>query len=206
MRAATPRRSLPFQAALPETLAQEQQAHPEAEVELWAEDEHRLGLKPILRVLWAPRGQRPVVSVRPRYQWLWVVAFVCPESGETSFWLVPALTTEVFQLLLDAFARERGVGARKRILLVLDQAGWHASAELQAPEGLTLVFLPPYSPELQPAEHLWALLDAPVVNRLIGSLDELEAILGARVRVLAERNEQIRSTTLFHWWPRVNHQ
>lgn len=54
---------------------------------------------------------------------LYVIGFVCPETGETSFWLVPALNAEVFQLLLDAFAEEQGVGRRKRIVLVLDQAG-----------------------------------------------------------------------------------
>lgn len=178
-------------------------AHGEAEVQLWAEDEHRLGLKPIVRVMWAPRGRRPVARVRIRYQWLYVVGFVCPESGETSFWLVPALSTEIFQLLLDAFAQEQGVGPKKRILLVLDQAGWHLSGRLVLPEGLTLVPLPPYSPELQPAEHLWPLIDEPVVNRLVGSLEELEEILGARICVLAERTEQIRASTLFHWWPTV---
>lgn len=146
-----------------------------------------------------------MLRVRPRYQWLWVVAFVCPERGETSFWLVPALTSEIFRLLLLAFAREQGVGPKKRILLVLDQAGWHTAEAVEAPEGLTLVPLPPYSPELQPAEHLWALLDQPVENRLFHSLEELEAVLGERIRVLGERQEQVRSTTLFHWWPTVGH-
>ncbi len=141
--------------------------------------------------------------MRPRYQALYVVAFVCPESGETSFWLVPALNAAVFQLLLAAFAEERGVGKRKRILLVLDQAGWHLSTDLAVPEGITLLPLPPYSPELQPAEHLWELIDEPVSNRVFHSLDELEVVLGARIRVLSERKEQIRSTTLFHWWPRT---
>jgi transposase len=175
-------------------------------VELWAEDEHRLGLKPVLRVLWAPRGQRPIVPVRPRYQWLWVVAFVCPESGATSFWLVPALTAAVFHLLLQAFAEEQSVSARKRILLVLDQAGWHISEQIQVPEGLNLISLPPYSPELQPAEHLWSLIDQAVANRVFRSLDELETALDARIQVLGDRSEQIRSTTLFHWWPRVHHK
>jgi hypothetical protein len=124
-------------------LAAEQEAHPDAEVELWAEDEHRLGLNPILRVVWAPKGRRPVVRVRPRYQWLYVVGFVCPGSGETSFWLVPALNAAIFQLLLEAFADEQGVGKGKRILLVLDQAGWHSSGDLEVPEGITLVPLPP---------------------------------------------------------------
>lgn len=197
---------LGFKEELPGTLAEEQRAPPEAEVELWAEDEHRLGLKPILRVVWAPKGQRPVVRVRPRYEWLYGVAFVCPESGETSFWLVPALNAAVFELLLDAFAEEQGMGKRKRVLLVLDQAGWHISTDLVVPEGITLVPLPPYSPELQPAEHLWALIDEPVANRIFYSLEELERVLGARIRVLSERKEQIQSTTLFHWWPLAQHE
>ncbi len=146
------------------------------------------------------------MPVRPRYQWLYVVAFVCPESGETSFWLVPALTGQIFHLLLRAFAQEQGVGRRKRLLLVLDQAAWHLSAEVQVPEGITLLPLPPYSPELQPAEHLWPLIDEAVANRIFSSLEELEAALGERIRVLAERPEQIRSTTLFHWWPTVHHE
>lgn len=175
-------------------------------MELWAEDEHRLGLKPIVRVVWAPRGQRPIVPVRPRYEWLYVVAFVCPESGETSFWLVPALNAEVFHRLLRAFAQERSISRRKRLLLVLDQAGWHLSGDVQVPEGMTLIPLPPYSPELQPAEHLWGLIDEAVANRVFRSLDELDAALGARICVLAERPEQIRSTTLFHWWPTVHQE
>jgi transposase len=97
--------------------------------------------------------------------------------------------------------REQGVGKQERILLVLDQAGSHISGDLDVPEGLTLVPLPPYSPELHSAEHLWPLIDQPVVNRLIRSLNEMEAILGARIRVLAERKKQIRSTTLVHRWP-----
>lgn len=161
-----------------------------------------MGLLPILRVLWAPRGQRPVVGVRPRYEWLYVVAFVHPESGETVFWLVPAINARIFSALLHAFAEEQGLGERKRILLVIDQAGWHGAEEVEVPEGITLVFLPPYSPELQPAEHLWELTDEPLANRCFGSLAELEETLGRRCRLLTTQPERIRSATLFHWWPR----
>ena len=203
MRVRTWRRRSSFKEALPEVLATEQRTHPDADVELWCEDEHRLGLKPILRVLWAPKGQRPICPVRPRYEWLYVVAFVCPESGALSCWLVPTLNALVFQLLLDAFAKEQGVGRRKRILLVVDQAGWHAETALTLPEGITLVPLPPYSPELQPAEHLWSPIDEAVANRVFTSIEEMEAAVGARIRVLCTRPEQIRSTTLFHWWPQV---
>ena len=53
-------------------------ARAERPVELWAMDEHRVGLKPILRRVWARKGQRPQALVRPRYAWLYVYAFVCP--------------------------------------------------------------------------------------------------------------------------------
>lgn len=170
-------------------------------VELWSGDEHRVGLQPILRVVWAPRGERPVVPVRPRYQWLYLIGFVHPEGGDTSFWLVPAINTVIFSAVLFAFADEQGVGERKRILLVVDQAGWHGADALEVPEGLTLVFLPPYSPELQPAEHLWALTDEPLANRTFTDISELEDVLSQRCRHLAEHPKRIRSTTFFHWWP-----
>ena len=44
-------------------------ADPEAPIAVWAMDEHRVGLPPILRRVWAPKGQRPGATVRPRYEW-----------------------------------------------------------------------------------------------------------------------------------------
>lgn len=70
-------------------------------------DEHRVGLKPILRTVWAPRGERPRALVYPRYEWIYLSAFVCPEKGASSFWLTPTVSKEVFLLLLGAFAEEQ---------------------------------------------------------------------------------------------------
>lgn len=114
-------------------------------------DEHRMGLQPILRKVWAKRGQRPVVIVRPRYEWLYVYGFVRPETGETSFWVTGSVNTETMSVILDAFARERASATGAEIDLVLDQAGWHTSGHLAVPERLSLVYLPSHSPELQGA-------------------------------------------------------
>lgn len=172
-----------------------------ARVELWAMDEHRVGLKPILRKVWAKRGKRPIAVIRPQYKWLWVVAFVCPEQGATSWWLVPSLSAPTFARLLQAFAAGRGAGPDMRILLVLDGAGWHTAKEVSAPAGMELIPLPPYSPELQPAEHLWALCDEVLVNQCFDSLAALDSVLSAHVVRLSARTQEIRSLTLFHWWP-----
>jgi transposase len=165
-------------------------------------DEHRVGLKPILRTVWAPRGERPRAVVNPRYEWTYLSAFVHPESGSTSFWLTPTVNKAVFLLMLRAFAEEQRVGKRKRIILVLDNAGWHVD-EAEVPEGIVLDFLPPYSPELQPAERLWVLCDEPLVNRSYATIEDLERELGARCVELSNMPDVIRAHTLFHWWPRT---
>jgi transposase len=168
---------------------------------VWAEDEMRLGLRPVIRRVWAPRGQRPVARVRRRYEWLYLYGFVRPSTGEVHWLILPTVNVEVFCVALSHFAREVGAGKDKRILLVLDQAGWHTGGEVEVPEGIHLEFLPARSPELQPAERLWPLVNERVANRLLEDLDRLEEALVERCMSLLEQTELIRSLTLYHWWP-----
>ena len=119
-------------------------------------------LKPILRRVWSPIGERPRVSVHQRYEWTYLYAFARPKTGEVHWLILPRVNAEVFSLALGHFAREVGAGKRKRILLVLDRAGWHTAKKkkkkkLRVPEGIHLEFLPSHSPELQPSERPWPL-------------------------------------------------
>lgn len=98
-------------------------------------DEHRVGLKPILRRVWARRGRRPVAMVRPRYQWLWVYGFVCPATGDTWWLVLPRVNVATMSRALAEFAQAMGAGESQRIMLVLDQAGWHMSGKVTIPEG-----------------------------------------------------------------------
>lgn len=182
-------------------VAQERQAHPEAVVELWGMDEHRVGLIPILRRVWAPRGRRPRAVVRLRYEWVYVVAFVHPESGRTSFWIVPQLTAAVFASVLAAFIEEQGFNERKRLMLVLDGAGWHTGDAVRTPPGVTLIQQPAYSPELQPTERLWPISNEPLANRCFQSIQELEEVLAHRCCQMTEMQDFLRGLTFYHWWP-----
>ena len=180
----------------------EVQAHEQGlEVEVWAQDEHRIGLKPILRRCWAKRGQRPVALVRPQYKWGYLHAFVRPRSGQTFWWLTSWIDAVAFSQVLAHFAADREAGTKRWIILVLDGAGWHRSRQVEIPPGLTLVPLPPYSPELQPAERLWPLTNEPLVNRCIETYPDLEEIQCARCRQLEQQTALIRDRTYFHWWP-----
>jgi transposase len=122
-------------------------------IEVWAFDEHRLGLKPILRKVWAPRGCRPVAPGHHRFQWLYLYGFVRPATGQVVWFIADGVNTALFNAFLVSFAAEVGAGPNKHVILVLDGAGWHVSKDLEVPEGVELMFLPPYSPEIQPAER-----------------------------------------------------
>lgn len=164
-------------------------------------DEHRIGLKPILRRVWTPKGCGVVASVSPRYQWMYVYAFVHPQSGRTTWLLLPSVNVEAFSRALALFAEEIGAGPHKRVVLVLDGAGWHRSAQLILPDGIELLFLPPYSPEIQPAERLWPLSNEAIVNRIFSSLDELQEVQAERCCWLQNHPEIVHARTCFHWWP-----
>ena len=168
---------------------------------MWAFDEHRIGLKPILHRVYAPKGEQPIVSVNPRYEWLYVYAFVHPNSGRSVWYLLPALNTQTFEAVLENFARDVLNTEGKRVLVVLDNAAWHKSKSLEIPQGLEFVFLPAYSPELQPAERLWALCDEPLVNRCLPSLAALETVLAGQCVALMGDAGRVRAFTRFDWWP-----
>lgn len=134
-------------------------------------DEGRFGLKPCLGRHWSLKGRRPTALVRPGYSNFYLFTSVCPSTGQEFTLELPYIDTEMMQLYLDHF-RAENPGAY--ILLVLDRAGWHVSASLRVPEGMELLPLPPYSPELNPVERLWQWLRRHACrNRIFRSLDEL---------------------------------
>ena len=108
-----------------------------------------------------------------------------------------------FAALLDVFAREAKAGVERTIVLVIDNAGWHGEAGLSVPDGVRLVFLPPYTPELQPAETLWTLVDEPIVNKHVETIEALDEIIGERCAALANERDIIKSRAGFHWWPKI---
>ena len=177
-------------------------AFPQTTVELWATDEHRIGLKPILHKVWCCDGQRPLAPVQHRFEWRYLVGFVHPASGRTVFHLASTVNIPLFEAELAAFAQEVGASPTKQIVLVLDRAGWHASPKLRVPEHVHLLFLPAFSPELQPAEHLWPLSNTVLVNRHFATIDHLEDVQAERCVALQACPDIVRSATLFNWWPR----
>ena len=115
--------------------------HPEAKrVELWFEDEARIGQKGRTTHVWYQRGRRPRGLREQRFASVQLFGAVCPERGAGMALALPEVSTGAMTLFLAELARV--VPAGTHAVLVLDRAGWHVSGDLVVPANLTLVHLP----------------------------------------------------------------
>ncbi len=153
--------------------------------------------------MWAPIGQRPIAPSRARYEWSYVFATVHPETGTTHTLILPLANTGTMQLYLDDFAASLPIDVVA--LLVLDGASWHRSPKLTVPDNLRLVFLPPYTPELNPAEHLWPPLREVTANQTFEDIDNLESRLAEHCVWLTQHPDTVSSSTSFRGYKSVTY-
>jgi transposase len=175
------------------------QAHPEKVIEVWAQDEARLGLKPIARRVWALRGRRPNSSGRHKFASLYVFGYAHPATGRNRTTILPKANTETMSASLVDFARWADPEGAKVLVLVLDRAGWHVAKELAVPANVVLFHLPPSTPELQPVEPLWPLVRESLANGTFASLSALQEPLVRRCAWLADHPEIVKGAVGFHW-------
>ena len=168
---------------------------------VWAFDEHRVGLVPTQRRAWFPWWVVPMSPFRWKFDWSWVYGFVEPSTGETDWFLMPRVNYPSLSLVLKEFAHTHQIDTDNPAVIVLDNARWHTTKQLKIPTGIHLMFLPAYSPELQPAERLWPLVDEAIENRAFDSIEQLEEVIAERCIQLAQQPDYVKRFTHFHWWP-----
>ncbi len=103
-----------FKANLPSKVQKLAEKHPSSEIDLWFFDEHRVGLKPILKKVWSKIGNRPEAIVSYSYEWLYVYGFVKPKTGENLWYLIPRVNTKWLNVVYKNFAIDAGVSEKKR--------------------------------------------------------------------------------------------
>ncbi len=106
-----------------------------------------------MTTVWARRGSRPSAVRQTQYDYLWVIAAACPATGGAAGIVMPHLDTATINLFLAEFSRQ--LARDVQAVLIWDGAGFHTSGSLEVPGNVSLLRLPPYSPELNPIENLW---------------------------------------------------
>ena len=158
-------------------------------------DEARFGRMNRPRPCWAPIGVRPEVAAQLIREYIYLYGAVCPKDGGCVYLIMPAADTACFQIYLDVLSKKY---CRQHILLVLDGAPNHQSGLLVVPENITLLFLPPYSPELNPKENLWDEIREKIFkNFALKSMDAVHAKLREGILYIERNPELVKSITTF---------
>jgi transposase len=171
---------------LPEVFKEVAESNPGKILKLFFQDEARFGQKGTMSKQWAPVGERPTRVRQDEFKNAYLFGAVCPESGQRHFLVATDSDTAFMQIFLNNFSRTLGRGVHA--LLVLDNAPWHKTASLKIPSNVTLHFLPPYAPDLNPAENLWDFMkDNYFCNKVTNGIKELIKLgVDACKRVTAE--------------------
>jgi len=167
-------------------------------VDIWFQDESRIGQQGSQTRIWAKTGSRPRVVKQQQFLYQYIFGAVCPKKKQAAGIVVPYANQSSFSEHLKEISYHVPKG--RHAVLVMDQAGWHKAKNLSIPENLSLLHLPPYSPELNPQEQVWQYLkNTYLSNRVFKSADAiLEACCDAWKK-FAEQPDLIHSMTQREW-------
>jgi DDE superfamily endonuclease/Winged helix-turn helix len=167
-------------------------------VEIWFQDEARIGQKNGLVRQWARRGTRPRQPADQRYDNAYLFGAICPARGVGAALALPYADTDMMQLHLEEISRNVAAGAHA--VLMLDRAGWHTTGKLDMPANITPIFLPSRAPELNPVENVWQYLRQNWISNIV--FENYDAIVDAACdawRKLIADPEKITSIGVRNW-------
>ena len=141
-------------------------------IEIWWQDEARVGQKNKITRRWAKRGSRPSAPNDQRTRSAYIFGAICPARGVGAALVLPKCNTAAMTLHLKEIAAAVEPGAHA--IVIVDQAGWHFSNTLEVPDNITLMPLPSKSPELNPVENVWQFMrDNWLSNRIFKSYNDI---------------------------------
>ena len=180
-----------------EAVAREKGVEP-ANIEVWFGDEARIGQKNKIGRRWAKRGTRPRAPHDQRTKWAYIFGAICPAKGKGVGLVMPWCDTQAMAEHLKEISLAVDPGCHA--VLMLDQAGWHGSAQLPVPANITLLRLPPRSPELNPVENVWQFMrDNWLSNRVFASYDDIVGHCCEAWNNLVDQPWRIMSLGLREW-------
>ena len=170
--------------------------HPEKTVRVFVMDEARFGQQGTLTKMWALRNSRPTAVKQTRYEWVYLYGAVDPLTGDATALLLRHVNTAHMNAFLEVFSAS--LSPDEHAVLVMDNAGWHHAKDLKMPGNVTPLYLPPYSPELNPIERLWAYLKSHFLSNR--AYETYESLLDAGVEAWNALTEQLIASICSTSW------
>lgn len=168
-------------------------------MEVWFQDEARVGQQGSLSYVWAPLGSRPPMVRDTRRDSAYLFGAICPQRAVGAAVILPAVNTDNMNLHLAEISSQITPGAVAAV--ICDGAGWHAKGRnLTVPENIVLVTLPPYAPELNPMENVWQYLRGNKLSAQVwNSYEDILATCAEAWNWLIDDPDRIRSIGTRDW-------
>lgn len=161
------------------------------------QDEGRFGRINDPSRCWAPQGVRPEVARQIIREYTYAFAAVGPRDGTLDSLVLPEVNARMMSLFLEEVSNRH---ADEFILMIMDQAGWHKAEELKIPENMRIIWLPAYSPQCNPVEHLWdEMREKWFENKVFNSLDAVEDMLVEALSTLENDKKRVLGLAGFDW-------
>ena len=181
-------------------------------VEVWFQDEARVGQQGTLTYVWAEKGSRPRALKDLRYEWAYIFGAVCADRGVGAALVMPHADAQAMTLHVeprgspDLAEISQAVAPGAHAVVVLDGAGWHqVGGRLRVPDNISLLHLPPYSPDLNPVENVWDYLrDNKLSNSVFDDYDTIVDRYCTAWNWLTDAPDRIRSIATRSWTKPVN--
>jgi transposase len=161
-----------FKETFPEEIDKIKEEIENKKIEVWWQDESRVGQQGSLSRVWATKGTRPRVVRQGQFLSTYIFGACCPEKDKGCALILPECSTGMMQIHLNEISKqvEKGYHA----IILMDRASWHTTEALNIPSNISLMPLPPYSPELNPMEQVWQKLKHDhLSNKVFKNYDEI---------------------------------
>lgn len=151
---------------------------------------------------WAPAGFRPTTDCQTVREYTYTYGGLCPHDGVLDSLILPTMHAACFELFASEVSNRH---PDELVIIVLDGAGSHTAGDLELPDNIRTLTLPPYSPELNPAEQLWKeIRKRRFANTIYTSLDDVETALVQELRILEDDHNTIQSLSAYPWITSLN--
>ena len=167
-------------------------------VDVWFQDEARFGQQNTTTRLWAKKGSRPRAVKQQQFEYAYLFGAVCPATGETEALVTPCVNQEIMRIHLENISKRTPAG--RHALVIMDGAGWHTDHLIDALDNISLMKLPPYSPELNPIEQVWQWLrQHSLANRCFDGYDDIVEQCSNAWNSFIEDSERVKKLCKRDW-------
>lgn len=181
---------------LPDTLEQIRislNKNKHSSVNLYYQDESRFGLMTHISKCLTASGVKPVIPYQHKFSTTYLYGSYSPINGDSFVWEVDGVNTTIFEQYLKEFSLHK---PNEYKIVVIDNAGFHSTKNIEVPNNIFLLRIPPYSPELNPCEQIWQYIKSRYKNQLFKTMDSLRSWLHQTVKSMDTRT--IMSITSNH--------